>query len=161
MDTKAKQPLTHNAAHYLISINQLVTKNGYARLTDIAKSLDISPGSCLTTLKKLKKKGWVKEDENKFYQLSDQAEAKVILINKNKELVQDFLEKVLEVSPKQAEKDACAIEHLISLESSFKLARFMNCVGKDDETSKGFLENLKNEKYVCWREFSFNSESEQ
>lgn len=149
-----KQTLTHNAAHYLIAIDELLKTNGYARLTDIAKNLDISPGSCLTTLKKLKKRGLVNEDKNKFYQLSESAKSTVILINKNKELLQAFLEKVLKVSPKQAEEDACKTEHLLSLESSFKLARFMNYVGNESSESDAFLKGLKKEKYVCWRSFT-------
>lgn len=158
MKSETKQPLTHSSAHYLVGIDYLMKQNGYARLTDIAKYLDISPGSCLTTLKKLKKRGLVLEDENKFYKLTESAESTVILINRNKELVTDFLQKVLQVSKKQADADACKIEHLISLESSFKLARFMNFIGGNSQVAKTFVTELKKEKYVCWKEFTIKND---
>lgn len=156
--SKEKQPLTHNSAHYLTAIDELLDTNGYARLTDIAKHLDISPGSCLTTLKKLKKRELVLEDENKFYSLTDSAKSTVILIKKNKELVKDFLYNVLQVSSKQSESDACKIEHLISLESSFKLARFMNFISSESEVAKNFIKDLKKEKYVCWKTFTLKND---
>ena len=64
--------LSHSAAHYLMTIHELLSSNGYARVTDIAKRLNITRGSCSISLRPLKKKGLVIEDENKFLKLSDE-----------------------------------------------------------------------------------------
>ena len=41
--------LTHRAAHYLMTIHGLLQDLGYARVTDIAKRLNITRGSCSRT----------------------------------------------------------------------------------------------------------------
>ena len=51
--------LTHSAAHYLMTIHELLEANGYARVTDIAKRLNITRGSCSISLKPLKRRGLV------------------------------------------------------------------------------------------------------
>lgn len=48
--------LSHSAAHYLLAIDEIIADNGYARSVDIARELDITPGSCSTGLKSLAKK---------------------------------------------------------------------------------------------------------
>jgi len=48
--------ISHSAAHYLMAIDKLRGDYGYARSIDIARELDISPGSCSTGLKALIKK---------------------------------------------------------------------------------------------------------
>jgi len=35
--------LTHSAAHYLMTVSELKEKDGYARLSDIAAHMDITP----------------------------------------------------------------------------------------------------------------------
>ena len=62
--------LTHSAAHYLMTIHDLLATQGYARVTDIAKRLNITRGSCSISLKPLKRRGLVVEDPNKFLMLS-------------------------------------------------------------------------------------------
>jgi len=103
----------------------LRAKRGYARVTDVAKELNITTGSASTNLKSLKQKGLIVEDDNKFLVLSPEGErlAKAIVVRN--ELVKEFLEKVLRVTPEQAEIDACKIEHLVSAETTAKLEKFL------------------------------------
>lgn len=120
-----QNPLTHSAAHYLMTIKNLITENGYARLTDIARSLNITPGSCSLSLKVLKKKGWIDEDTNKFLKLSTTGEKLANLVERNGELLQQFFQEVLGVSEWQSEIDSCKMEHLLSIETSEKLELFL------------------------------------
>ena len=66
----ADNDLTHSMVHYLFSIHKLKEKNGYARVTDVAKELNLTKGSVSIALSGLKKKELVVEDENKFFSLS-------------------------------------------------------------------------------------------
>jgi DtxR family Mn-dependent transcriptional regulator len=117
--------ITHSAAHHLLAIMDLRAKRGYARVTDVAKELNITTGSASTNLKSLKQKGLIAEDDNKFLMLSPEGErlAKAIVVRN--ELVKEFFERVLRVSPEQAEIDACKIEHLVSAETTAKLEKFL------------------------------------
>jgi len=116
--------LTHSAAHHLLAITELREKRGYARVTDVAKHLNITTGSASTNLKALKTKGFVIEDDNRFLALSPEGESLVTAVIMRKEVFYRFLTEVLDVSSDQAEIDACKTEHLISSETARKLHDF-------------------------------------
>ena len=117
--------VTHSAAHHLLAVMALRESRGYARVTDVAKHLNITTGSASTNLKSLKSKGLVQEDDNKFLTLTGVGEdvAKAVIFRKA--LFQEFLTDVLKVSKEQSEIDACKTEHLISAETARKLEKFL------------------------------------
>jgi DtxR family transcriptional regulator, Mn-dependent transcriptional regulator len=117
--------ITHSAAHHLLAIMELREKRGYARVTDVARHLNITTGSASTNLKSLKGRGLIQEDENRFLTLSDEGEALARAVVMRKTVFQQFLLEVLKVSPEQAEIDACKTEHLISVETARKLQTFL------------------------------------
>jgi DtxR family Mn-dependent transcriptional regulator len=116
--------ITHSAAHHLLAILELREKRGYARVTDVAKELEITTGSASINLKALKAKNLIVEDENKFLSLSPQGEAIARAVHMRKNILHEFLVKILKVSPEQAEIDSCKTEHLISAETAQKLQEF-------------------------------------
>lgn len=117
--------LTHSAAHYLLTIHELLDARGYARVTDVARELSITTGSASTTLKSLRGRGLVTEDDNRFLTLSGEGNELARSVLERRALVQDFLARVLGVSKAQAEVDACKIEHLLSVETAGKLQKFL------------------------------------
>ena len=131
-------PLTHSAAHYLMTIHALIQRQGYARVTDIARELSITRGSCSISLKPLKRRELVTEDENKFLRLSEEGERLARTVERNDEVLKAFLSGFLEVSDQQAQIDACKIEHLLSLEASNRLARFLQFAGSDSKEAQRF-----------------------
>jgi DtxR family Mn-dependent transcriptional regulator len=117
--------LTHSAAHHLLAILELHEKRGYARVTDVARHLNITTGSASTNLKSLKSKGLLTEDDNKFLALSAEGESLARAVVARKSVFQRFLVEILKVDPEQAEIDACKTEHLISGETARKLQMFI------------------------------------
>ena len=117
--------LTHSAAHHLLAILELHEKRGYARVTDVARHLNITTGSASTNLKSLKSKGLLTEDDNKFLALSAEGESLARAVVARKSVFQRFLVEILKVNPEQAESDACKTEHLISGETARKLQMFI------------------------------------
>jgi Mn-dependent DtxR family transcriptional regulator len=117
--------LTHSAAHHLLAIRELRALRGYARVTDVARHLNITTGSASTNLKNLKGKNLVVEDENRFICLTKEGEALVEAVVTRKKVLLKFLIEVLKVSPEQAEIDSCKTEHLISAETTVKLQKFV------------------------------------
>jgi DtxR family Mn-dependent transcriptional regulator len=116
--------ITHSAAHHLLAILELREKRGYARVTDVAKDLNITTGSASINLKALKAKNLIVEDENKFLSLSEEGEAIARAVMMRKKILLDFRVHILKVSPEQAEIDSCKTEHLISAETAKKLLEF-------------------------------------
>ena len=117
--------ITHSAAHHLIAVKELRETRGYARVTDVARYLNITTGSASTNLKNLKSKGYIIEDENRFLDLSDEGKNLAVAVLSRKRLFYNFLVNVLAVNEEQAEIDSCKTEHLISAETASKLEKFM------------------------------------
>lgn len=121
-----ENPITHSAAHHLLAILELSKKRGYARVTDVAKFLEITTGSASTNLKSLKQKGYVEEDDNRFLALSDVGEKVASAILDRRRILEHFFIEVLGVSEEQAGIDACKTEHLLSAETTEKMLHFQN-----------------------------------
>lgn len=117
--------VTHSAAHHLLAILELREKRGYARVTDVARHLNITTGSASTNLKTLKAKGLISEDDNRFLVLTPEGETLATAVVQRRNIIHKFLSEILKVTPEQAEIDACKTEHLISAETARKLERFM------------------------------------
>lgn len=145
-------PLSHSAAHYLMTIKTLLNDRGYARVTDVARELNITRGSCSISLKPLKQRGLVTVDENKFLKLSDEGLRLAEIVEQNDEVLKQFFAEVLGVDHEQAEIDACKIEHLLSIETSMKLASFLHFVRSDREVCKEFLNSLQKHAPKCMKD---------
>lgn len=131
--------LTHSAAHYLRSVYELLEEQGYARVVDVARRLNITRGSCSISLKALKKRGLIVEDANKFLILSQEGRRLAEIVALNSDLLQVFFHEILGVDADQAEVDACKIEHLVSLDTSIKLFNFMRFVRRNKKLADDFL----------------------
>jgi DtxR family Mn-dependent transcriptional regulator len=118
--------LTHSAAHHLLAIHELgLEYGGWARVSDIARELGITRGSVSINLRALKKRGYVATDEHRMVKLSTKGLEIVQAIQSKKAAFRSFLIDVLGVSEHQAEVDSCKVEHLISHETSERLAEFV------------------------------------
>lgn len=117
--------VTHSAAHYLFAIEDLHEEHGYARAVDIARKLDITPGSCSVWLKSLIKKELVIEDDNKFIRLSESGSEIVIDMHRNREVFTKFFKEKLGIREVEAVINACKIEHLISSKIGKKLEAYL------------------------------------
>lgn len=118
--------LSHSMVHYLLTIHKLKEERGYARVTDIAKDLNLTKGSVSTAINNLKKKSLVEEEEDsKFLLLTDLGHTEVHRILSSRTLLYYFLKDFVGVTPDVAGKDACLMEHLMSQETNDKFFQFM------------------------------------
>ena len=130
--------ISHSVAHHLAAIGELTVQHGYARVSDVARHLQITRGSASLTLKALRQKNYVLEDENKFLRLSTEGQSIVDGILAKRRIVRSFLNDVLKVDERQAEIDACKVEHLLSEETTETLLRFLEHLLSDQDVPKSF-----------------------
>lgn len=135
--------ITHSAAHHLLAVMDLRKDRGYARVTDVAKYLNITTGSASTNLKGLKQKGLIEEDENRFLILSSKGDMLARAVVARKEIFKKFLTDYLHVSEEQAEVDSCKTEHLLSHETSERLIAFIQLLSKDSSIDWKNIDPLK------------------
>ena len=141
--------LTHSSVHHLLAVNDLFKQNGYARAVDIANFLNISRASVSITLNKLKEKGFIKEDRNRFLLLTKKGNEIVNSVLSKRRIIQRFFHQVLELSPEEAEVNACKTEHLVSETAGKKLLSFMGYYLSDAQPASEFREGLHNFSFLC------------
>lgn len=141
--------LTHSSIHHLMAISHLLKENGYARGIDISKHLQISRSSVSITINKLISKGFVEEDQNKFYHFTEKGEKLINAVLSKRRILLIFFRDVLGLPQEIAEEDACKIEHLLTKETGEKLMNFIGYFLSDDPAAKRFKERYRNFIYQC------------
>jgi Mn-dependent DtxR family transcriptional regulator len=135
--------VSHSMAHYLVTLRDLHASHGYARVSDVARELDVRKGTVSVQMRQLKEKGFVTEDENRFLQLTESGETVARQVIYNRTTIVQFLNKVLGIERQAAEIDACKIEHLLSPETGHQILALVQCLLSDDPSAKGLLKKLK------------------
>jgi DtxR family Mn-dependent transcriptional regulator len=147
MREHSENDLSHSMVHYLLTIHKLKENRGFARVTDIAKDLDLTKGSVSTMLNNLKKKGLIQEeDECKFVVLTELGHDEVHRILSSRTLIFYFLRDFVGVDDKTAENDACQMEHLMSAKTSERFFNFMKtlaCACEDLDKKKQLPESFQ------------------
>lgn len=117
---------------YLEAILILTQENCTVRCSDIAKHTKRSKATVSVVMKKLEQLGYLSKNKN----------SEIFLTPKGKKLAKKVYERhcVLKkyfiqigISEEAAERDACAIEHLISDESYWRLKEYLNMEVYDSE----------------------------
>ncbi len=106
--------LTPSSEHYLRAILDVRNEQGYARLTDVAKQLDVKPATLSVGVKSLEARGFVAHDVHRFLVLTPAGEAVARQVHHRYEVLRTFLVDVLGVDVPVAEQEACFIEHDVS-----------------------------------------------
>lgn len=109
-----QNPVSHSVAHHLVAIAELIEEFGYARVSDVARVLNITRGSVSVTLKGLKGRGLVTEDDRRFVGLSEEGARIARGVQGKRHVMKRLMVEILGVPEEIAEQDTCKIEHLIS-----------------------------------------------
>lgn len=142
--------LTHSAAHHLVAIREVGAEyGGWARVSDIARRLGITPGSVSVTLRVLKKRAFVETDARHLVRLSEHGLNVVQAVMAKRVVVKTFLTEVLHAPEPDAEIDSCKIEHLISDATGARLARFTRLLTSDDPMARAVLARFHGEGGEC------------
>lgn len=130
--------ISHSAAHHLMAVDELVSRFGYARVSDVARALNITRGSVSISLRPMKEGGLIVQDENRHLKLSEHGQALVDAIKTKRRVIENLLRDVLGVDGEQASIDACKIEHLISNETARQLVSFLRFLQSGNAEAQRF-----------------------
>ncbi|NLK17249.1 MAG: metal-dependent transcriptional regulator [Clostridiales bacterium] len=117
--------LTYTMENYLEAIYELSKVNNYARISDIAKKLNVSKASASNAMQTLLNKGLIATQKYREIYLTEEGKRLAELTSKKHDVIRDFFINVLKVDGKVADCDACAIEHVISSDSVNAMKEFM------------------------------------
>lgn len=116
--------LSSSLEDYLETVFRLVQKHGFARVKDIAKQRSVRAASVTTALKRLADLDLLDYVQREYVRLTPKGEAEARRIFAKHRLLQRFFADILRMPPKEADSQACAIEHSLSAEAMDRLAGF-------------------------------------
>ncbi len=103
--------LSRKAEDYLKAILTIESEKGYARIKDIATVLDVTAPSVTEMAKKLDKEGYIKYIKYESITLTPKG-IDIARVSKNRhDLLMFFLQDVIKVPQKIAEKDVSVLEN--------------------------------------------------
>ncbi|MDR1389266.1 MAG: metal-dependent transcriptional regulator [Treponema sp.] len=112
--------MTESLEDYLEMVSFLADE-GDVRITDIAARLKVSKPSVHTALKILEERELLEHKRYRTVSLTKKGTLEASEIRKRHNFLTVFLEKVVGVERKTAEKDACKMEHILSAETLKKM----------------------------------------
>ena len=115
--------LTQSREDYLETIYELIEVNTVARVRDIAAKLNVRKPSVHGAINELKKHGLVEQEPYGYVILTAAGTAEAKKVVKRHEILREFL-LLLGVPAEIAERDACAMEHLLSKETYDAIEKF-------------------------------------
>jgi Mn-dependent DtxR family transcriptional regulator len=105
--------LTPSMEDYLEKIYELMNEKGYARVSDIASSLDVQPSSVTKMLQKLDDNQYVTYEKYRGIVLTARGRRMGELMKRRHAMLADFL-RILGVNEETVQKDVEGIEHHVS-----------------------------------------------
>ncbi|MFO7792086.1 MAG: metal-dependent transcriptional regulator [Candidatus Saliniplasma sp.] len=126
---------------YIEAIYDVVKDKGYAKVKDIAESLEVGLSSVTEMFQKLDKKGYIDYKKYSGVTLTDKGEEKSIELSEKHKVLKDFFI-ILGLDEEIADDDACKIEHVARRETIERLTKFVDFI--QDQKEPKWLENFKN-----------------
>lgn len=123
---------TPSIEDYLERIYELVEEKGYARVSDIASSLDVQPSSVTRMLQRLDEREFLVYEKYRGLVLTEKGQELGRRIKERHQLLEDFL-RLLGVDEDDVQRDVEGIEHHVSpgtLTAIEQLVRFLQ--SRDD-----------------------------
>jgi DtxR family transcriptional regulator, Mn-dependent transcriptional regulator len=110
------ETISYQAEEYLEAIYRLEQKTGFARTMELAKSLNVVPGSITNTIDNLEKKGLVVHTPYKGVTLTDNGRRIASSVLRRHRLAERLLTDVLHLDWSKVHDPACRLEHALSPE---------------------------------------------
>lgn len=119
------EQLTVAMENYLEAVYELSADGSGSRVSDIATRMNVSKASVNSAMNVLASKGLVENEKYREVRLTEHGLEVARLTSGKHAILQCLLTDIMGVSPGVACEDACAIEHVISMESVRKIYEFL------------------------------------
>ncbi len=117
--------LQESGENYLETILILEDKSGAVRSVDVANYLGVSKPSVSRAVSVLKAAGYIRQESYGDIYLTDAGRERAGAVLERHHLIAEFLMMTVGVDRDVADRDACRIEHVISLETEIGMRHFV------------------------------------
>lgn len=138
--------LSRKTEDYLEAILNITEEKGYARVKNIANSLEIKPPSVVEMVKKLDKMGFVEHRKYEGVVLTPKGREVAVVVKERHNIIKSFLE-LIKVPEKIAENDACTMEHELDQITINQIKNLVNFVNSEPD-AKRLLTQFERD-YTC------------
>jgi DtxR family Mn-dependent transcriptional regulator len=114
-------PISSTHEMYLKVLHEARGEHGVSRVGDLAKRLDVSPGTVSSVLKKLEQMHLVEHERYGFVSLTPDGSGVAECVTRRFETIRALLIEVLGVAPSTAAVDACMMEHAVSPDTVLRM----------------------------------------
>ncbi|GAB6148722.1 metal-dependent transcriptional regulator [Stetteria hydrogenophila] len=119
--------VTRRAEDYVEAVYEIVKRKGYARVKDVSRLLGVGPSTVSEMFKKLSMEGYLNYEKYGGVTLTEKGERLAVELRRKREALRDLLV-ILGVDRETAEREAHAIEHVVSRETMDRIAKFVEYV---------------------------------
>lgn len=141
---KTTKTLSGSMEDYLEAIYNLKIKPQVARIKDIANYMGVKMPSATGAIRSLAAKGLVRHKPYNTVHLTEEGLIYARNITHRHQVIKDFLTSVLDLEEKDADEEACVLEHAIAPETLKRLISFAEFVGKESDIIENFKSQLRN-----------------
>ena len=120
-------------AIYIADINKTQLKGA-----ELARNLNISRASVSEALAKLVSRGLIQYESYGAIKLTDKGKTEAIRVFHKHNILKEFFEKILFLSPEEAEDIGCKIEHIVSKNILEKIRQYTLYCERHPEISDNF-----------------------
>ena len=121
-------PLTASLEDYLETIYELVRDRKLARVKDIAQARGVQAGSVSPAMKRLSGLGLIRYVRRDYIDLTPEGVREAQRVYARHQMLTRLFEEVLQLSPAEAERNACAMEHKLTEKAMDRLVRFFEFI---------------------------------
>ena len=114
-------PISSTHEMYLKVLHEARGEHGVSRVGDLAKRLDVSPGTVSSVLKKLEQMRLVDHERYGFVSLTADGTGVAECVTRRFDTIRALLIEVLGVSAVTAAVDACMMEHAVSPDTVLRM----------------------------------------
>jgi len=125
--------LSPSHEHYLRGIWEVNARQGYARLVDVSRELDVSPPTLSVGLRGLESRGLLVHDDHRHLRLTPEGERIARQLHHRFSVLRAFLVDVLGVPSHQALAESCRLEHAVSGATAERLLDLLKLLSEDHE----------------------------
>ncbi len=141
----SQPPPSQSAEDYLERIHELIEEKGYARVVDIASSLDVKQASVTSMVQKLGELGYLNYEKYRGLILTEKGRAIATGIQKRHETLARFFS-LLGLDAEVQQRDIEGIEHHLSSATVDVLADLATFFENDRDALKAFAKFRKTNK---------------
>ncbi|MDY0405598.1 transcriptional regulator MntR [Virgibacillus sp. 179-BFC.A HS] len=136
---------TPSMEDYIELIYNLIDKKGYARVSDIAETLEVHPSSVTKMVQKLDKDAYLNYEKYRGFVLTEKGKQIGERLVFRHELLEQFLE-IIGVDEENIYRDVEGIEHHLSWNSIDRIGDLVNYFKEDDSRVEALKKKHKDTK---------------